>query len=303
MQINELIGQAKIDCYEAELLLGHVLKQDQVYLRIHGDKTVTPSAIKKFKALINRRLKHEPIAYLVKSQPFMGREFAVDRNVLIPRPETEILSQLVEQHLKGLPGHRGLRGRASGVIVDIGTGSGCLAVTLALAFPKARVIASDISTKALAIAKQNAKKNRATIEFIKDNLFGEKVKSNIEYQISSMTAKRTFDIQRSGHSTFEVVIVANLPYLPVRDKKTMMPDVAKYEPAKALFAGKDGSALVRKLLNQIRHSKFDIQTSTFLEIDPPQAKGLCDFAKKLFPNKKVQIKKDLCGKDRFLIVI
>ncbi len=142
-----------------------------------------------------------------------------------------------------------------------------------------------------------------------------------------------------------VILVANLPYLPSSDKKTMMPDVAKYEPAKALFAGADGSMLVRKLLTQVhsffRHSEwsaaepknptkpsnqlissvrsFDYvrpthsaqacpersrrdDISVFLEIDPPQAKELSSFAKKLFPNKKVQIKKDLCGLERFLII-
>ena len=91
MQIRRALSQVKIDPHEAEALLGAVINKDQVYLRIHPDAELSATAAKKFKSLVSRRLKREPIAYLVGHQPFMGRDFFVNKNVLIPRPETEQL--------------------------------------------------------------------------------------------------------------------------------------------------------------------------------------------------------------------
>ncbi len=270
LTLTDLLHKTTIDPREAELLLAFVLKKDRPYVIAHAKDKVGSKVAKTFLSLVQRRKKHEPIAYLTGEQPFFGRDFLVNRHTLIPRPETEMLIGLVKQSAKG-----------RSVIVDVGTGSGCIAVTLALECPNARVVASDVSSAALKVAKQNAKQLGADVEFVKDNLLGKKLKSEL-------------------NSKLDVVFVANLPYLPSSDKKTMMPDVAKYEPSKALFAGRDGSTLVIKLLQQIR--MLNVQCSMFFEVDPRQTEKLAALAHQLFPNHKVSIKQDLCGRERFLII-
>jgi release factor glutamine methyltransferase len=270
MIIDELLVQSKIDRREAELLLAFTLKKDRPYVKAHSKDEVNKKIEKKFLSLIKRRQKNEPIAYLIGSQPFFGRDFIVNKNTLIPRPETEELIDLVLSH-----------SAQYSVVVDVGTGSGCIATTLALEIPRSKVIASDASGQALKIARQNAKKLGAKVEFFISDLLGPKLRSNLKTQ--------------------RVIFVANLPYLPNSDKKTMMLDVTKYEPAKALFTRGDGSMLIVKLLKQIRDSK--LSASMFFEIDPRQSNKLATLANKLFPNHKVAIKKDHCGRDRFLLII
>ncbi|MDD2785337.1 MAG: peptide chain release factor N(5)-glutamine methyltransferase [Patescibacteria group bacterium] len=323
-------GYSTIDRRETELLLAYALDKDRAHIKAHGKDTIDDRTTKKFLSLIKRRVNHEPIAYLTGSQPFYGRDFSVNKHTLIPRPETEMLVELVKQDFSRRS--RTLEdavGRSKDVIIDIGTGSGCLAVTLALECPSAMVIASDVSGEALKVARKNAKQLGANVTFVQDSLLGPKLKSNIEYRISNIASnknsanesERIFseaDIRHSAKRTFDLIFVANLPYLPSTDKKTMMPDVAKFEPHKALFAGRDGSSLVVKLLEQIRYSAqrtFDIQRSghsifsaadirysIFLELDPRQTKKLASFARKLFPKHKVTIKSDLCGRERFLTI-
>ncbi|MFA6099332.1 MAG: peptide chain release factor N(5)-glutamine methyltransferase [Patescibacteria group bacterium] len=316
MTILDLLRQTTIDPREAELLLAYVLKKDRTYVKAHGQDKVETKVTKAFLSLTQRRQKHEPIAYLTGEQPFFGRDFIVNRHTLIPRPETEILVELVKQWTvtsdqcsDSTLGPLGAHGPRESVVVDVGTGSGCLAVTLALECPDARVIASDVSAAALKVARQNAKLLGAKVEFVRDDLLGKKLISKLEARISKLDSR------------FDVVFVANLPYLPSTDKKTMMPDVAKYEPSQALFAGRDGSSLVVKLLQQIGHlnlefgiwnlgnkptdtpnSKFKIQNSIFLEVDPRQTKKLTVLARQLFPNHEISTKQDLCGRERFLIV-
>jgi len=286
--IADLLKRTNIDARESELLLGFVLKKDRTYVLAHKTDALDARAAKRFMALIERRRKHEPIAYLTGSQPFCGRDFLVNKHTLIPRPETEILVDLVKRHLsRDLPAMASLKARQAGevlgtryAIVDIGTGSGCLAVSLALEYPLASVIASDTSDDALKVARKNARRLGAKVKFVKDNLVGPK----------------TVKILKGNTVTF----VANLPYLPLSDKKTMMPDVAKYEPSKALFAGSDGSSLIVRLLKQIRMLNF--QCSVFLEIDPRQTKKLTALARQLFPKHEIKIERDLCGRERFLLI-
>jgi release factor glutamine methyltransferase len=271
MSISELLRQIRIDPREAELLLAHVIKKDRSYVKAHAQDKVDAKSAKKFLNLAGRRQKNEPIAYLIGSQPFFGRDFIVNKDTLIPRPETERLVELVNQH--------GAKNSVS--IVDVGTGSGCIAITLALEVPHARIIASDASNQALKVARQNAKHFKAKVDFVKDDLLGKKLKTKLK--------------------TNNAIFVANLPYLPKSDKKTMMPDVAKYEPAKALFADSDGLSLVIRLLKQIKI--LNVKCSMFFEIDPRQTKKLTIVARQLFPKHKVLIKKDQFGRERFLVVI
>jgi release factor glutamine methyltransferase len=172
--------------------------------------------------LVLRRMTHEPVAYITGVREFYGREFMVTRAVLIPRPETE---GIIEAIPAGLPA---AHGSGTPVILDIGTGSGCLAITLALEHPAARVIATDVSQDALSIAAQNAQRLGAhRAEFVEASLVP------------------------SGLPPLDL-IVTNPPYVPERDRESLSPDVRDFEPAQALFAGEDGLGVIRDLLPEAR---------------------------------------------------
>jgi len=264
--------------YEVELLLAFVMGEDRVWLVAHSDRLVDDAHARRFRALIQRRAGHEPIAYLVGSAEFFGRQFHVDPRVLIPRPETEELAAHAIKKIKDAI--------EQPLVWDVGTGSGAIAVTVSAECPGISVLASDIDPKALAVAKTNAKNLKAPVSFYQDNLLGPTIKR-------ALTKKRFRP---------PLLIVANLPYLPVSDKNKLMPDVVKFEPARALFVPGDGSGLVMKLVEQLAaFQKKDKRPLTVLaEIDPPQSRHLQKFAKKLFPSAAISVLKDSCGRNRIL---
>lgn len=169
-----------------------------------------------YRSLVDRRCRREPIAYILGEREFWGRPFEVTPDVLIPRPETELI---VEEALELFSG-----GPAPGIVVDVGTGSGCLAVALALEFPDALVIATDISEAALGVARRNADSNGVAdrIDFRTGNLLD--------------PVTETADL-----------IVSNPPYVASGDAPGLVPEVREHEPHVALFAGTDGLSLFAKL--------------------------------------------------------
>ena len=172
--------------------------------------------------LVLRRMTHEPVAYITGVREFYGRDFMVTRAVLIPRPETEGVIEAVP------PDIFAGQGTNEPVALDIGTGSGCLAITLALEHPATRVIATDVSREALAIANENAQRLGADrVEFVESPLVP------------------------PGLPPLDL-IVTNPPYVPERDRESLSPDVRDFEPALALFAGEDGLDVIRALLPQAR---------------------------------------------------
>lgn len=279
--IKETLAQSRLDNREARLLLAHAIRKEVPFLMAHPDDKLTTRQVKKFVSLTERRLRHEPIAHLTGEQPFYGRIFRVDKNTLIPRPETERLAEIIVDHVQ----------KSKAIIVDIGTGSGCLAVTLSLECPQSDVFASEISAEALKVARKNAKQLAAKVDFTEGNLLSEKLRVKLKRAIEEKSPE-------------EVIFVANLPYLPSEDKKTMMPDVAKYEPASALFAKNDGMDLMLKLLKQISDFNGSVSTNTsvFLEMDPRQGKQLLSTAKVLFKGHKGALIKDQFRKMRFLAI-
>jgi release factor glutamine methyltransferase len=203
---------------DAELLLLHITGISRAELLTHPQRELSESQMSAYRAAIARRARNEPVQYITGTQEFYGRSFTVTPAVLIPRPETE---HLVETVLALHPAPKWILPLR---ILDIGTGSGILAITLALELPNATVTATDISAEALAVARQNARSLGAKdhLRFVASDLF-------------AALANERFDC-----------IVANPPY--VATDEVLEPQVRDYEPVTALYAGEDGLAVYRRLI-------------------------------------------------------
>ncbi|AWM36910.1 Release factor glutamine methyltransferase [Gemmata obscuriglobus] len=202
---------------EAELLLAHVLQTDRTYLTMRFDEEPTDAERAKYKELITRRLAGWPVAYLVGSRGFYLLNFDVDPAVLIPRSDTETLVGEALKRLKPL---------TAPAVLDIGTGSGCIAVSLAHQKKDSHVTATDVSPDALAVAKRNAIKNNVAdrMTFLQGDLF------------APLPAGVTFDL-----------VVSNPPYIAQSEFAELAPDVRDHEPRVALDGGPDGLAFYRRI--------------------------------------------------------
>jgi release factor glutamine methyltransferase len=287
------VSDQELGWLEAEILMAHTLKKDRAWVVTHGTDELVPSLEKRFRALVERRLASEPIAYITGVKDFYGRPFAVNRTVLIPRPETELMiDALKERYQKN----------DTFTIWDTGTGSGAIAITVALEFPRAFVIASDICKRALKTATKNAIIHGVTkrVTFIHGDLLSPDIKQIIEKGADrgARGAKKSLYPLPSPHSP--LIVLANLPYLPESDRTELAKDVTAFEPAKALYAGEDGLDVIRKLFTQIS-DELNVNPKLILaEFDPPQAKTIQKLAKEIFPLAKISIRKDLAGRERML---
>jgi len=224
----------------AELLLMHALGHDRAWLYTHSDDSLDPAAAEKYFALIARRTTGEPTQYLTGKQEFWGLEFEVTPAVLIPRPETE---HVVEVALERL-GARGIKvdmrtGEPSPPlrIADVGTGSGCLAVTLAYELPHAEIVATDISAAALEVARRNAARHGVSdrIHFLQTNL----LETLLHESRVTNHESRLFDL-----------IVSNPPYVARNEASTLQREVREHEPETALFGGPTGVENYQRLIEQ-----------------------------------------------------
>jgi release factor glutamine methyltransferase len=228
---------------DAELLLMYALGRERAYLLTHPDQSLTPEQSQTFLESIARRAAQEPIQYITGQQEFYGLPFRVTPDVLIPRPETE---HLVEAALARLPGNQMLR------IVDVGTGSGAIAVALAHALPLAHVIALDISPAALAVARLNAEANNVStrIRFLESDLLAaltDQSASGQTHEIDGKLGPRCPNfIPENGFDA----ILSNPPYVPESDRATLEPQVRDHEPATALFSGPTGLEIYQRLIPQ-----------------------------------------------------
>ncbi len=205
---------------DAELLLAFALKKNRVQLYTHFDQPLSQVERDAVRALVLRRAAREPVAFILGEREFYGRSFVVNRDVLVPRPETEHLVDAVREWLDA-------RSLTSPRLLDLGTGSGALAVTLAALYPEAQVSAVDISALALTVARQNAACHGVQVHFYEGDLFA----------------------PLEGLAPFDV-IVANPPYIPKGEQPSLQPEVRDYEPALALFGGDDGLSIIRRLVAQ-----------------------------------------------------
>lgn len=208
----------------AEVLLAHVLGKERIELYLQYDKPLTPDELVRYRRTIRRRATREPTQYITEKQEFWSLEFEVNTSVLIPRPETELL---VEMALDLLPASRQR-------ILDVGTGSGAIAVTLARECPEAEIVATDASHDALRVAKRNASRHGVSdrIAFVATDLFG------------------GFFPQ---HAAFDLII-SNPPYIGEDEFHTLAPEVESYEPQMALRGGgPKGLDIIRKILREAPH--------------------------------------------------
>ncbi len=231
---------------DAELLLLHVLGLRRSAVYAYPDLLLNEEQQSRYCVAIDRRLGCEPIQYITGTQEFFGLELEVGPGVLIPRPETELLVEAVLDRLR-------LAGPLE--ILDVGTGTGAIALALASRIPQAKIVALDLSTTALEIARRNARKQglEGRIEFLRSDL------------LDSVTiAGRDFD-----------AIVSNPPYVPVGDRAGMHPQVREFEPEEALFAGPDGLEIYRRLIPQA-HDALRAGGLLALEIGYGQRAGLAE---------------------------
>lgn len=214
----ERFARAGVDAprLNAELLLARALGVSRGYLMGAGESVLTADQQHAFDNLLARRERREPVDYILGEREFYGRPFHVQPGVLVPRPETETIIDAVKRELPG----------AAGLAVDIGCGSGALAITLALEFPGLRVLATDISATAVAVTRDNAARLGARVHVARmDGL---------------SAARGPFDL-----------IVSNPPYIDPADAEGLQPEVLAHEPHEALFGGKGGTEVAARLLTQV----------------------------------------------------
>jgi release factor glutamine methyltransferase len=264
--LKQLEKRSEFPLLEIQVLLAHVINKPREWLISHPDEPLSDTQVQAANEQLTRLLNGVPLPYITGRQAFFGLDFVVSPDVLIPRPETE---QLVEECIQWLEEHPTKR-----KMVDVGTGSGVIAVTLADHFDDLEVTAMDISDQALEIARQNAEQFRVDqkIVFLKNDLLD--------------NCKKRFDL-----------IAANLPYIPTETLKTL--PVSRHEPVVALDGGEDGLDLISRLLSRCEdHIKPG--GMIILEIESGQSNSVLSLANSLLPRAKTTLLFDLAKLPRII---
>jgi release factor glutamine methyltransferase len=258
---------------DARLLLEYVTQANHSQLIAHPEKELNHSERMAYQELLLRAAHHEPIPYLLGSAPFYGFDFIVSPAVLIPRPETELLLDTVVDWAWKI-----INEFDTFNIVDVGTGSGCVAITLAGIFPNAHIEAIDISADSLAIAKVNSVKFR--------------VNDRINFLHGDLLIPITFNPN---------LIVANLPYVADDEWSTLDQSVRLFEPEIALRGGSDGVDMIEDLLVQAK-DRLTPGGGIFLEIGWQQGPMVLQIATSLFPRATIRVRADLSDQDRIVMI-
>jgi release factor glutamine methyltransferase len=254
---------------DARLLARWVLGWDAARLIAQGRDPQPPELAASYDAIIERRARREPVAYLVGHQEFWGLDFDVSPAVLIPRPETELIVEaVIERFAKSAAPLR---------LADVGTGSGCLAVALARELPRALIVATDTSHEAIAIARRNA----------------------AQHGVSERIDLRRTDLLDGIEGPFDL-IVSNPPYVPDIDRPTLSPEVRDHEPAAALFAGPDGRTIIERLLKQA-HDRLRDGGTLVMEFGHGQSAAIQALVNQTGRFAGVSVRQDLQGIPRVLI--
>ena len=251
----------------AEQLLAHALGKTRMDLYLEFERTLSETELIPLRDLVKRRAQGEPLQHLLGTVEFCGQTFAIDKRALVPRPETEELVELLRSEVRGQ--------RSDFKIIDVGTGSGVIALSLAKAFPQAEVFAVDISDDALTLAKENSAR----------------------LGLSARVRFQKGDLLENLNERFDL-IVANLPYVSMQHKNLLAREVL-HDPEVALFAGPTGEELMRRLIEQAPQY-LEPHGLLALEIGINQSEGLADLLRQKNYHD-IQSKKDYAGITRFLL--
>ncbi len=263
---------------DAAVLLAYVLGVNKTWVYAHPSRPLTEPEISRYEALVRRRMRHEPVAYLIGYKAFYGLDITVDQRVLIPRPETEML---VERALAELQWRS--QDVKTPVVADVGTGSGAIAVAVACNARHATVYAVDISGDALAVAEQNIWRYG----------LAEQVHLLPGYLLDVLPEPAD-------------VILANLPYVATGALAKLPPQIREYEPVLALDGGPDGLRVIAKLLGQLAtpegRSKLKPGGRVYLEIGSDQGAAMRALVRDLLPEATVEIQVDYAALDRVAVI-
>ena len=253
---------------EARILLGHILNLSPVQIYTKPEQTLTKEHEVSLQQLIERRLHHEPTAYIIKRKEFYGLNFYVDSRVLIPRPETELVVETALGFANDQAGYSSPP-RISPLIADVGTGCGAIAISLALNLPQCKIFATDISTSALDVAQLNCEYH------------------NVTEQITLLQGH----LMKPIHEPVDL-IVANLPYIKCSELANLSLEIAHFEPRIALDGGKNGLELISKLLEQVE-GKIKPKGCLILEIGQGQEKAISTLVNSYLPKASTEFIPDL----------
>jgi release factor glutamine methyltransferase len=267
--IKRLHAVSPSPALDVDMLLGEILGADRAYLLAHPDQPLTDDQNERIAAWVERAANGEPIAYILGRRGFYDLEFIVTPDVLIPRPETELL---LEQALAWA------KDRTHTTAVDVGTGSGALAITFAKHAPKAQVYATDISPEALEISRRNAELHATNVTFLQGDLLVPLIKRNIRVDL----------------------VMANLPYI-ASDELTALP-VSRHEPRLALDGGADGLDFIRRLLSQIPQV-CKPNALVLLEIGAGQGAAVQALVRQILNPQSAEVLQDYAGLDRIVRVV
>ncbi len=249
---------------DAEILVAHVLQSSRERLHSHPDRQLTVAQRARLRRLTTRRAARVPVPYLVGEREFYGHMFRVTPAVLIPRPSSELLVELAIDWLKTHP--------QAQRVIDLGTGSGAVAISVAKAVPQVRIEARDVSARALRVAAENV----------------------AQYRLRRRITTVKGDLLRGAAAAD--LIMANLPYIPEALRR-IRPKELEYEPALALDGGKDGLSLIRTALAQAP-AAVNAGGLVLFECDPAQIRRIVRLARGHWPSAQVSVHKDLAGLDR-----
>jgi release factor glutamine methyltransferase len=295
---------------QTELLLAHLLKLPRMKLYLNFERVLTAAETDALREFIKRRGQREPLQHIIGSTSFCGFEIAVSHHALVPRPETELLAECGWEFLAKLeqtphpvplgadhplPAQRG-EGRGEGLVaLDFGTGTGCIAIALAAKCPSAKIMATDISPEALALARENAARNNVAdrIDFVQSDGFAALENFGVRRHVGALESG-----DMSPHSEF-VLIISNPPYIPTAEIATLQPEVRDFDPRAALDGGADGLDFYRRLAAEAKPS-LKPDGKIMLEFGDGQA----DAIRKIFKTEKwivEAVKEDYSQRARILV--
>jgi release factor glutamine methyltransferase len=269
---SRLSSTSDTPALDASVLLAQVIGKPRTWVLAHPEFNATADQQDKLNDLIARLERGEPLPYVLGHWEFFGLDLDVTADVLIPRPETELLVEKAIAWLRESPARR--------TVADVGTGSGAIAIAIAANIPDARILATDISGKALRVAKRNARKFNvdSRIEFAECDLLPPMPGSFVTHQQLDL-------------------VCANLPYIPTETLYTL--PIYRHEPTLALDGGEDGLAVINRLLN-LAPEWLAPHAMIILEIEATTGRLALDLARNLFSETEIHLYQDLAGNDRLL---